>query len=257
MARKSAAALSVVAGTIDGRPQPPDDLSVFQKDVWRRTVASEAASFFKTAAFWPAAFARIHKLRLATMQGKTGCSSQVPSRAHDACCIFRHARARAARGAPQRARRAGFLTRIIGVPGDSAECSSSRARCSDVIGRYEGHVAKFMGDGVLAYFGYPRAHEDDAERAVRAGLELTAVVRQLPGEGGRASAVRVGIATGQVVVGDLIGVGAAQEEAVVGETPNLAARLQGLAEPGGVVIAKPPGAWSVVCSSSPIWAAGS
>jgi class 3 adenylate cyclase len=110
--------------------------------------------------------------------------------------------------------------------------------CSDVIGRYEGHVAKFMGDGVLAYFGYPRAHEDDAERAVRAGLELARVARQLPGDAGDALAVRVGIATGQVVVGDLIGVGAAQEEAVVGETPNLAARLQGLAEPSGVVIAE-------------------
>ncbi len=107
--------------------------------------------------------------------------------------------------------------------------------CSRVIGRYEGHIAKFMGDGVLAYFGYPRAHEDDAERAVRAGLELAQAVGRETANGTKL-AVRIGIATGQVVVGDLIGEGAAQEEAVVGETPNLAARLQGVAEPGSVVI---------------------
>ncbi len=109
--------------------------------------------------------------------------------------------------------------------------------CSEVIRRYEGHVAKFMGDGVLAYFGYPRAHEDDAERAVRAGLAIAEAVGRSE-RGRRRLAVRIGIATGQVVVGDLIGEGAAQEEAVVGETPNLAARLQGLAEPGSVVIAE-------------------
>jgi class 3 adenylate cyclase len=108
--------------------------------------------------------------------------------------------------------------------------------CSDVISRFEGHVAKFMGDGVLAYFGYPRAHEDDAERAVRAGLELAGAIGRQRVDGA-ALAVRIGIATGQVVVGDLVGEGAAQEEAVVGETPNLAARLQSLAEPGTVVIA--------------------
>ena len=104
-----------------------------------------------------------------------------------------------------------------------------------VITRYEGHVAKYMGDGVLAYFGWPRAHEDDAERAVRAGLQLVQAVGQLEiGDGGPLAA-RVGVATGQVVVGDLIGKGA-EEEAVVGQTPNLAARLQALAEPGSVVI---------------------
>ena len=109
--------------------------------------------------------------------------------------------------------------------------------CSEVIRRYEGHVAKYMGDGVLAYFGYPRAHEDDAERAVRAALELTgAVGKQIASDGTRLAA-RIGIATGQVVVGDLVGEGAAQEEAVVGETPNLAARLQGVAAPGSLVIA--------------------
>jgi class 3 adenylate cyclase len=91
------------------------------------------------------------------------------------------------------------------------------------IGRFEGYVAKFMGDGVLAYFGWPRAHEDEAERAVRAGLAVVAAVARLSG-GGQALACRVGIATGLVVVGDLIGEGAAREQAVVGDTPNLAAR---------------------------------
>ena len=106
------------------------------------------------------------------------------------------------------------------------------------ITRYEGHVAKFMGDGVLAYFGYPRAHEEEAERAVRAGLALAATVSRLKAPSGEALAARIGIATGLVVVGDLVGEGAAQEQAVVGETPNLAARLQTLAAPGQVVIAE-------------------
>ena len=108
--------------------------------------------------------------------------------------------------------------------------------CTGVIARFEGHMAKFLGDGILVYFGWPRAHEDDAERAVRAGLELAAVVAGLRDPDGTPLAVRIGIATGQVVVGDLIGEGAAQEEAVVGETPNLAARLQELAAPGAVLI---------------------
>ncbi len=107
------------------------------------------------------------------------------------------------------------------------------------VARFEGHVAKFMGDGVLAYFGYPRAHEDDAERAVRAGLAVAETVGGLTTLAGQALAARIGIATGLVVVGDLVGQGAAQEEAVVGETPNLAARLQTLAAPAGVVIAAP------------------
>ena len=93
-----------------------------------------------------------------------------------------------------------------------------------------------MGDGVLVYFGYPRAHEDDAERAVRAGLSLIDAIGRLD-VGSANLQARVGIATGQVVVGDLIGEGPAQEHAVVGETPNLAARLQALAEPDAVVIA--------------------
>jgi class 3 adenylate cyclase len=99
-----------------------------------------------------------------------------------------------------------------------------------------GFVAKYMGDGVLAYFGYPRADEHDAERAVRAGLQLVEAVAGLDTAAELRLRVRVGIATGLVVVGDLIGQGAAQEQAVVGETPNLAARLQALAEPGTVVI---------------------
>jgi predicted ATPase/class 3 adenylate cyclase len=109
--------------------------------------------------------------------------------------------------------------------------------CTHVIRRWDGYVAKYMGDGVLAYYGWPRAHEDDAERAVRAGLELTKAVAEQTASDGTQLAARIGIATGQVVVGELIGEGAAQEEAVVGETPNLAARLQALAAPGTVVIA--------------------
>jgi class 3 adenylate cyclase/tetratricopeptide (TPR) repeat protein len=103
--------------------------------------------------------------------------------------------------------------------------------------RFEGHVAKFMGDGVLVYFGWPRAHEDDAERAVRAALSILQAISGLESPDGAALAARIGIATGLVVVGDLVGDGASQEEAVIGETPNLAARLQALAEPGTVVIA--------------------
>ena len=111
-------------------------------------------------------------------------------------------------------------------------------RCvAKVIGRGGGFVAKYMGDGVLAYFGYPRADEHDAERAVRAALKLVEKVAGLDTVAAAPLQVRVGIATGLVVVGDLIGQGASQEQAVVGETPNLAARLQALAEPGTVVIA--------------------
>jgi class 3 adenylate cyclase/predicted ATPase len=106
---------------------------------------------------------------------------------------------------------------------------------ADTVGRFAGFVAKYMGDGVLIYFGYPRAHEDDAERAVRAGLAVIEAVRRLPAR--EHLRVRLGIATGLAVVGDLIGEGAARERGVVGETPNLAARLQGLATPGALVIA--------------------
>jgi class 3 adenylate cyclase/tetratricopeptide (TPR) repeat protein len=109
--------------------------------------------------------------------------------------------------------------------------------CTELIERNGGFVAKYIGDGVLAYFGYPQAHEHDAERAVRAALNLVEAVPKLATNAGSPLQVRVGIATGLVVVGDLIGAGAAQEQAVVGETPNLAARLQALAESGTVVIA--------------------
>ena len=105
------------------------------------------------------------------------------------------------------------------------------------IARVGGHVAKLMGDGVLAYFGWPFAHEDDAEHAVQAGLAVVTAVSRLYTPARGSLAARVGIATGLVVVGDLVGEGAAREEAVVGETPNLAARLQQAAPPGGVVIA--------------------
>ena len=115
-------------------------------------------------------------------------------------------------------------------PEDLREIISAYQKCvAETVGRFGGFVAKYMGDGVLIYFGYPQAHEDDAERAVRAGLELVAAVSVLKTHA--ALQTRVGIATGLVVVGDLIGSGASQEQAIVGETPNLAARLQGVAEP--------------------------
>ena len=122
-------------------------------------------------------------------------------------------------------------------PEDLREVISAYQKCvAETVGRFGGFVAKYMGDGVLIYFGYPQAHEDDAERAVRAGLELVASVGALKTHA--ALQTRVGIATGLVVVGDLIGSGASQEQAIVGETPNLAARLQGIAEPNSVVIAE-------------------
>jgi class 3 adenylate cyclase/predicted ATPase len=122
-------------------------------------------------------------------------------------------------------------------PEDLREVISGYQKCvADTVQRLGGFVAKYMGDGVLIYFGYPQAHEDDAERAVRAGLELVAAVSALKSHAPLET--RVGIATGLVVVGDLIGSGASQEQAIVGETPNLAARLQGVAEPNSVVIAE-------------------
>ena len=122
-------------------------------------------------------------------------------------------------------------------PEDLREVISAYQQCvAETVQRFGGFVAKYMGDGVLIYFGYPRAHEDDAERAVRAGLELVAAVGALKTHAPLQT--RVGIATGLVVVGDLIGSGASQEQAIVGETPNLAARLQGVAEPNSVVIAE-------------------
>src|SRR5262249_41819609 len=107
---------------------------------------------------------------------------------------------------------------------------------AETVAGFDGFVAKYMGDGILVSFVYPRAHEDDAERAVRAGLGVIDAVGRLD-VGSVKLQARVGIATGLVVVGDLIGEGSAQEQSVVGETPNLAARLQALAEPDTVVIA--------------------
>src|SRR6201982_1656400 len=121
-------------------------------------------------------------------------------------------------------------------PEDLREVISAYQKCvAETVGRFGGFVAKYMGDGVLVYFGYPQAHEDDVERAGRAGLELVAAVPALKTRAPLQT--RVGIATGLVVVGDLIGSGSAQEQAVVGETPNLAARLEGLATPGNLIIA--------------------
>ena len=122
-------------------------------------------------------------------------------------------------------------------PEDLREVISAYQKCAaETVRRFDGFVAKYMGDGVLVYFGYPQAHEDDAERAVRAGLELIAAVAGLNTR--TSLQTRVGIATGAVVVGELIGSGEAQERGIVGETPNLAARLQGIAEPNMVVIAE-------------------
>jgi class 3 adenylate cyclase len=113
-------------------------------------------------------------------------------------------------------------------PEDLREVISAYQNCvAATVQRFGGFIAKYMGDGVLVYFGYPQAHEDEAERAVRAGLELVAAVGGLKTHA--TLQARVGIATGLVVVGDLIGSGASQEQAIVGETPNLAARLQGVA----------------------------
>ena len=111
--------------------------------------------------------------------------------------------------------------------------------CAKVIARYDGHIAQYLGDGLLVYFGHPQAHEDDAQRALRAGLGMVEAMGQLNGrlerERGVQLAVRLGIHTGLVVVGD-VGGGTRQEQLALGETPNLAARLQGLAASNTVVI---------------------
>ena len=112
-----------------------------------------------------------------------------------------------------------------------------QAACARITLAYDGFLADFRGDGILAYFGYPRAHEDDAERTVRAGLDIAAAVARLKTRAEEPLSVRIGIATGLVVVGDLGGTGALREQTVVGDTPSLAARLQALAEPGTVVVA--------------------
>jgi class 3 adenylate cyclase/predicted ATPase len=116
--------------------------------------------------------------------------------------------------------------------------SAYQKSVAETVRRFDGFVAKYMGDGVLIYFGYPHSHEDDAERAVRAGLDLIGAVARLETCAPEPLKVRAGIATGLVVVGDLIGSGDAQERGILGETPNQAARLQGIAEPNRVVIAE-------------------
>ncbi|MFZ2093143.1 MAG: adenylate/guanylate cyclase domain-containing protein, partial [Pseudolabrys sp.] len=112
-----------------------------------------------------------------------------------------------------------------------------QATCARIMLAFDGFIADFRGDGILAYFGYPRAHEDDAERTVRAALDIAAAVARLKTRAQEPLSVRIGIATGLVVVGDLGGAGALREHTVVGDTPSLAARLQALAEPGTVVVA--------------------
>src|SRR5690242_167970 len=110
------------------------------------------------------------------------------------------------------------------------------ARAAETVRRFDGFVAKYMGDGVLVYFGYPDAHEDDAEQAIRAGLALVDAIGEI--QAPEKLQARIGIATGLVVVGNLIGAGSAQEQAIVGKIPNLAARLQALADPGVVAISE-------------------
>jgi class 3 adenylate cyclase len=120
-------------------------------------------------------------------------------------------------------------------PEDLREVIGAYHQCvADVIEQHDGFVAKYMGDGLLVYFGYPKAHEDDAERAVRASLAVVEAVRRV--QSSELLQVRVGLATGLAVVGDLIGTGAAQEQAVIGDTPNLAARLQALAGPDQIMM---------------------
>src|SRR5262249_6574590 len=106
----------------------------------------------------------------------------------------------------------------------------------ETVRQFGGFVARYVGDGVLVYFGYPQAHEDDAERAVRAGLELVTAVARLNTHA--LQQIRVGVATGLVVAGRPLRTGWSEERVMVGETPNLAARLQSIAEPNMVVIAE-------------------
>jgi class 3 adenylate cyclase len=122
-------------------------------------------------------------------------------------------------------------------PEDLLSVMSAYHKCvAETVARFDGFVAKYMGDGILIYFGYPQAHEDDAEHAVRAGLGLIEAVGKLHVQA--PLQVRIGVAAGLVVVGDIVGSGESQERGVVGETPNLAARLQGIVAPNTVVIAK-------------------
>jgi predicted ATPase/class 3 adenylate cyclase len=129
------------------------------------------------------------------------------------------------------------LTRRLDPEDMRTVMDAYHAACARIVRAYDGFLAEFRGDGILAYFGYPRAHEDDAERTVRAALDIVAAVARLETRAGQPLAVRIGIATGLVLVGDVSGQGALSEHAVVGDTPNIAARLQALVEPGTVVVA--------------------
>jgi class 3 adenylate cyclase/predicted ATPase len=124
-------------------------------------------------------------------------------------------------------------------PEDFAQVIGSYHRiCASAVAEFEGSIAKYLGDGVLAYFGYPEAHEDDAERAIRAGLRLIEAMSAVDAGSGIRPQVRIGVATGVVVVGELIGEGSAQERLAVGETLNLAARIQAASSPDCLVVAE-------------------
>ena len=124
-------------------------------------------------------------------------------------------------------------------PEDMADLlRASQGAIAASVARFDGHVAKWVGDGATIYFGYPRAHEDDAERAVRAGLALLDAVAALGREHAVQLAVRIGVSSGLVVVGELIGEGEARERGVVGDTANLAARLRSLTEPGTILVSE-------------------
>jgi len=147
--------------------------------------------------------------------------------------------------------RSGRLDRAVVTPrprGDARGDGAYQSTAASELVHFDGHVAKFMGDGIVAYSA-GQAHEDEAERAVRAALRILDAVGRIATPSHEALAARIGIATGVVVVGDLIGEGAAQEEAVIGDTPNLAARLQSLADPNEVIISEALCAFSAVCSS--------
>ena len=131
------------------------------------------------------------------------------------------------------------LSRQLDPEDYRAAVRAYQAACAPVIGRFEGHIAQYLGDGLLVYFGYPLAHEDDAQRAVRAGLAMVEAMRalatRLEQQHGVRLAIRIGIHTGPVVVGEM-GAGSRREQLALGETPNVAARLQNLAAPNTVVI---------------------
>lgn len=155
------------------------------------------------------------------------------------------ARGKAAKDTAERRQVTVMFTDLVGStslsarmdPEDLREIISAYQKCvAETMSRFGGFVAKYMGDGALIYFGYPLAHEDDAERAVRAALALINEVAAIPTP--EPLQVRIGAGTGMVVVGDLVGSGDAQERGIVGETPNLAARLQAIAEPNTVIIAE-------------------